>query len=295
MARARNLKPGLFKNEILGVADPLYTLLFQGLWVLADREGRLEDRPLRIKAEVFPYRDGLKMDEMLNWLAANGFIVRYEVDGVRYIEIRNFAKHQNPHKNEAASEIPPPPIMENQCVGSTSEKIGSARADSLYSDSLYSDSGFPQHRVAQHSPDATPDDDEPKIAEAKPAKIKPTFDWETGKIVGLPDAVIDKWQEAYPAVNVRAEIAKAEAWQLANPKNRKGDYVRFLNNWLMRQQDRAPRVGGGGGYRSASQIPLSERNRIAAEQHIAALESGEYRSSWIPPDDDKIIDMEAQA
>lgn len=89
MARARNIKPGFFKNEILGVADPLYSLLFEGLWVLADRAGRLEDRPLRIKGEVFPYRDGLDMDAMLNWLQENGFIQRTEVDGLRTINILN--------------------------------------------------------------------------------------------------------------------------------------------------------------------------------------------------------------
>ena len=90
MARARNIKPALFKNEVLGVADPMLTLLFEGLWLLADREGRLEDRPLRIKGELFPYREGLDMDALLNWLASNGFIVRYQVDGKRYIEIDNF-------------------------------------------------------------------------------------------------------------------------------------------------------------------------------------------------------------
>ena len=48
MARARNIKPALFKNEVLGVADPIATLLFIGLWTLADRRGILEDRPLQI-------------------------------------------------------------------------------------------------------------------------------------------------------------------------------------------------------------------------------------------------------
>jgi hypothetical protein len=85
MARARNIKPGFFKNEILGVADPLYSLLFEGLWVLADRAGRLEDRPLRIKGEVFPYRDGLNVDAMLNWLESNGFIRRYTAQGKKCI------------------------------------------------------------------------------------------------------------------------------------------------------------------------------------------------------------------
>lgn len=137
MARARNIKPALFKNEVLGVADPLLTLLFEGLWLLADREGRLEDRPLRIKAEVFPYRDGLNIEEMLNWLDANDFIIRFSVDGKRYIQIDNFTKHQNPHKNEPPSEIP---SVSDGCrtsdkVGTSSETIGSAPADSLSLDS----------------------------------------------------------------------------------------------------------------------------------------------------------------
>jgi hypothetical protein len=141
MARARNIKPGLFKNEILGVADPLLTLLFEGLWILADREGRLEDRPLRIKAEVFPYRD-LNADTMLDWLQENGFIRRYEVGGKRFILICEFVKHQNPHKNESESVIPPPDESggTSEEIGSEPEKLGSTRADSLSTDSLNSDS-----------------------------------------------------------------------------------------------------------------------------------------------------------
>jgi len=108
LARARNIKPGLFKNEVLGVADPLFTLLFEGLWLLADREGRLENRPLRIKAEIFPYREGIDMSVMLGWLDGNGFIRRYQCGGLALIQIENFAKHQNPHKNEPESSLPAP-------------------------------------------------------------------------------------------------------------------------------------------------------------------------------------------
>ncbi|MEY9435549.1 hypothetical protein [Bradyrhizobium elkanii] len=73
---------------------------------------------------------------------------------------------------------------------------------------------------------------------------KATFNYETGKVEQLADSVVEKWQAAYPAIDVRAEIARAEAWLLANPKNRKSDLPRFLNNWLNRAQDRAPRAGG---------------------------------------------------
>lgn len=155
MARARNIKPALFTNEILGVGHPLCTLLFQGLWLLADRSGRLEDRPLRIKAEIFPYREA-DIDAMLHWLAHKGFIVRYQVGGTAYIEVVNFTKHQNPHKNEKESEIP---SISDGCItsdilGTRSELIGSARADSLSSDSdlLIPDSLIPDVLIPDQKP-----------------------------------------------------------------------------------------------------------------------------------------------
>ena len=52
--RARNLKPGFFKNECLLSLSPLHRLLFAGLWCMADRNGILEDRPAKIKIEVKP-------------------------------------------------------------------------------------------------------------------------------------------------------------------------------------------------------------------------------------------------
>lgn len=133
MARSRNIKPGLFKNEILGVADPIYTLAFQGLWLLADRDGRLEDRPLRIKAETFPYRDQIDMDALLDWLQTEGFILRYQVAGKSFLQVLNFGKHQNPHKNETESEIPAPDEIGStpEIIGTPTEEIRSTRADSL--------------------------------------------------------------------------------------------------------------------------------------------------------------------
>lgn len=53
--RARNIKPGFFKNEDISECSPSARLLFIGLWMLADREGRLEYRPKRWKGELFPY------------------------------------------------------------------------------------------------------------------------------------------------------------------------------------------------------------------------------------------------
>jgi len=53
---------------------------------------------------------------------------------------------------------------------------------------------------------------------------------------------VDVWAKAYPAINVDSEINKAAAWLVANPKNKKSQLGRFLNGWLSRAQDKAPRV-----------------------------------------------------
>lgn len=109
MARSRNIKPGFFLNDQLAEIEPLGRLLFAGLWTIADREGRLEDRPKRIKVEVLPY-DNCNVDHLLNELHKRNFIIRYEVDGERYIQITNWHKHQNPHCKEKKSTIPAPDL-----------------------------------------------------------------------------------------------------------------------------------------------------------------------------------------
>ncbi len=107
MSRMRTIKPGFFTDDELAEVPVLGRLLFAGLWCLADREGRLEDRPRRIKAEVLPF-DSCNIDRLLGQLADRGFIQRYEIDGHRFIQITNFTKHQNPHVKEPASTIPAP-------------------------------------------------------------------------------------------------------------------------------------------------------------------------------------------
>jgi hypothetical protein len=123
--RSRNIKPGFFKNERLAEIPPDARLLFIGLWLMADREGRLEDRPKRIKAEIFPY-ENRNIDTLLNKLWKAGFITRYKVDGHAYILVLKFKCHQNPHINEKASIIPAP-----SDIGTFPEDSGTNPADSL--------------------------------------------------------------------------------------------------------------------------------------------------------------------
>lgn len=148
MARARNIKPGFFKNDQLAECQPLARILFAGLWCESDREGHLEDRPKRLKAEYLGY-DSCDVDELLSELEQRGFIIRYVIDGTSYIAIPAFNKHQNPHVREPASSIPAPDMhsagtssntVQAQCLHSSSP------ADSP---SLIPDSPIPSKPPAQ--------------------------------------------------------------------------------------------------------------------------------------------------
>lgn len=108
MSRTRMLKPGFFSNEELTTLSPFHRLCFAGLWTIADKKGRLEDRPKRIKLAVLPF-DDVDIEGLLADLTHGGFIVRYQVDSERFIAIPTFVKHQNPHVREPDSTIPAPP------------------------------------------------------------------------------------------------------------------------------------------------------------------------------------------
>ena len=157
MARARNIKPGFFRNADLVELPFEARLLFIGLWTIADRSGRMEDRPKQIKMELFP-ADSLDVDALLDQLAAIGMVARYSHDGKRYLQVVNFAKHQNPHKDEKASTIPdqdghiatPEPDKKKHrasTVQAQSNDVADTVAIGLIPDSLIPDSLIPDSLI----------------------------------------------------------------------------------------------------------------------------------------------------
>ena len=244
--RSRNIKPGFFKNEDLAEIGPYAQLLFVGLWQLADKGGKLEDRPKRIKAEVFPYYDPKpSVETLLQHLIEKSFIIRYKVSGLKLLKIVNFEKHQSPHHTEKKSIYPDPceaplitsdsPSLDGEATVSPPLLDGGNPPDSLIPDSLITDSLIPGKK---HIAPPGPSD----AAGALPPVLFfscPYFDIDFDYRMKLA--------REYPALNddlLRKELSKAEDWisdnaqkkkfkangHLANPKL-------FIKNWL-------DRVGG---------------------------------------------------
>lgn len=123
--RIRSIKPEFFRDEDLSDLSAMTRLLFIGLWCMADGEGRLQNRPRRIKADIFPY-DDYEVEDGLALLASNGFILIYTVGDISYIAVSNFKKHQRitGREAEAKSLIPAPgeaPRKQSGNIGETAD------------------------------------------------------------------------------------------------------------------------------------------------------------------------------
>ena len=150
MARARNIKPSIMDNEDLAELEPITRLLFIYLWMLADREGKLEDRPKRIAAQALAYDRSAEADQMLDDLAKAGFITRYTAQGIACIQIKAFSKHQTPHIREAASTLPNQEESTTKEVPSTN--LGDVETQPRSPDSLIPDSLIPDTNKEPSSP-----------------------------------------------------------------------------------------------------------------------------------------------
>jgi hypothetical protein len=71
----------------------------------ADDEGNLERSARQIKAQAFPY-DAIDCAPLIVELLQAGLLMEYEVEGRKYIHIKNFAKHQKiDQKSKARSPL----------------------------------------------------------------------------------------------------------------------------------------------------------------------------------------------
>lgn len=243
MARARNIKPGFFRNEILAELPPITRLLFAGLWTIADKAGRMEDRPKRIKADVLPYDDG-DVDAMLDQLASAGFIARYNTGDARYIEVLNFGKHQNPHVKEQESTIPAPP---NSAQHSTSTVQEPDKPDASFplTDSLnpLTDSPIPQSDAPGKPVQEDGDGPEPTIHDQRFESFWLAYPRKTGK-----EAARKWWMGKKPSAAFHAKILTAIDDQKVSVQWLKddGQYIPNPATWLNqgRWDDELPKSNG---------------------------------------------------
>jgi hypothetical protein len=243
MARARSIKPAFFKNEFLAECEPMARLLFVGLWTLADSQGRMEFRPLRIKAELFPY-ENCDILGLLKQLADRGFVRAYESGDMKVLEIPTFGEHQRCHPDERDEGLPPADESAETIVfpepnakpGNPTMEPGNPPASCAFNPLIL----LPSSSTAPSTPQRR------CSKPADPLRWSAESGWE-----GITDADRAEWSQAYPAADLPVELAKATQWLKANQKKaRKSNWRRWLTTvWLSKCQDR------GGTHRTPGARP----------------------------------------
>lgn len=100
MARIRSVKPEFWIDEKVVEMGLAARLLFIGLWNFADDQGYIDDKPRRIKMQVFP-GDDFDVDPLLDELVAAGLLVRYDSPVGPVLHVRNWDKHQKVDRSSA--------------------------------------------------------------------------------------------------------------------------------------------------------------------------------------------------
>ena len=262
MARTRLIKPGFFSNDLLAECEPLARLLFAGLWTIVDRDGRMVDRRARIKAQLLPY-DDCSIDALLGQLVGRGFVQVYAVDGVSYLQVTGFAKHQNPHRKEASENLPEPPS--GQEVGTSRVNTGPSR---VHSGTSPGNSGTSPALTLNPSPltlDPSPltlNPSLPSVVGVAPRKRRAPdpLRWDLAEgFVGYTPDDVERWRKAYPLVDIEGDILRCAEHLRSRPdKWNTKNWRKRLVAWFARSEGYAKEAQAkakAGRQRDESHIP----------------------------------------
>jgi len=270
MARSRILKPEFWSDEKLAQVPREVRLTFAGLWTCSDDYGVTKGHPAWLKAQIFPYDTDLTLTQFQEWLSdleRIGVIDPFTADGESFFYIRNFSEHQkvdrpskmrNPPCPRAIlaqpSRVPREPLAADSRECSDETETETETETEILTATAAADPDRPPLEEREQGDDAdlpTPDagrrQSKPAARVSSPAGQRIAFDYATGRFDQVPSALVEQWQQAFPAVDVLSELRRMEAWASANPVNRKSNWQRFIVNWLTRAQDRAGRGGPRGG------------------------------------------------
>ena len=201
----RLLKEGIVDSERIDKLSADAEVFFYRLMVVADDLGRMDARTAILRARCFPLKESLSGQKIERWLEEvwqAGLIGRYAAEGRPYVEILRWDQRVRSH-----GKYPPPDDGQLSVNCQTDDGLGKGKGKGKGASN--------EHEVR--------------------------FDASAGSW-SIPDALLEQWKGAYPAVVIDTEVAKAAAWLMSNPANQKSNYARFLTNWLAKAQDRAPRL-----------------------------------------------------
>ena len=169
-------------------------LTFRALLLIVDDYGRTDGRLPILKAALYPMRE-VALEDLALWLdelascdgsgldGRSGPVIRYEVQGKPYVQLRAWEKHVSKQRRAGSSRYPPPPSPEipgNPRRSNTSptptpntNTNTNTREDSTRNDGETGSSDGPGEPISQGLPESQPPGDldaEPPLPQPAPPK-----------------------------------------------------------------------------------------------------------------------------
>ena len=116
MAKHRYIDPEIRRSESVAKLSFRQRDLWYGLILTVDDQGRALGNPGLVRADVWAL-DDIPLSEVesdLAELAKNGFIIQYEIEEKKYIQIVNWKKYQKSAEWLGLSDYPPPDGWEDR-------------------------------------------------------------------------------------------------------------------------------------------------------------------------------------
>jgi hypothetical protein len=178
-----------------------------------------------LKAVIMPW-DDIDVDVLLSELSPK-FIIRYEVEGKKYLQVRQFLKHQKPNIKEAPSTIPccPKDILEKHEKESASTIKTVGNREGNREEGIGNGVGKGRENGIAPSPAGS---EPPVLIFPIHGKIK---EW------WLTQKHIDSLKDDFPALDVLSQCRSARRWCYDNPKKQKtaSGMPKFLGGWMARR------------------------------------------------------------
>lgn len=203
MARRRVIDPDFFLDEKLSECNPYSRLLYIGLWGICDDHfATLPNKPRWIKAQVFPYNEGVDVEKYIKELIEIGCIIPFEENDEDFLFIKNFFKYQRVDRPSKAK--------------------------------------YPEYRGILDEPSTSPRT-EVKLREVKLSKEKrePHQLKEYLKSEECLKYFFNKYPTVMER-SIRNAIESADNWLGENGVTKK-DYRLYANRWILRDLDKLPK------------------------------------------------------
>jgi len=243
----RILRPWLDSEAVNRLSDSA-EVFFVRLIMAADDFGRYYGDPKLLRSYLYPLRDKVpNIGKLIEECVKAGLIADYTVNHKHYLQIIKFGQRMRVYK----SKFPEPPQEIISRCGCKEPKrkmtVTCQSHDGQMTDTCQSHDSPETRDERRETRDenilslASDDMSQTKKSVSSHKKYPIFFDYDGDRMIhGITPEDIAYWRNLYPAVDIEQELKSMTAWLDSNRQNRKTDVKRFIGNWLIRRQDRAP-------------------------------------------------------